>query len=434
MNDSIRLKKATYHLWTFTTSKLISSFGAQVYSFAISFYILQMTGSATSFAANLICNILPRTLAAPFAGYIVDKYSRKKIVITAQITTTLAIAGLLAVCLNWGLSLTAIYITSCILSLTSMFTGVAFSSSITGLVDEERIQKAMSLNQMSISFAAIGSPAIGGLLYGAVSMPTFLILYMAASSTAVILESTMNFRLFSNRESAEAVEVKESMWQSIKAGITYLKKQQLLMTIIWISLLVNFLFGAYQVGYSFILIEKLKIASQHFGFTEGAFAVGMLLLSIYFSVGKEVKYPLLVSKRGIIGMGAIMAAIVLPLLMKMPYGYILAYYIVLQLGLGAMMTITNTPIMVIMQKQIDDQFKGRVFSILETMAMALMPLGMVLYGFMYDVFPAQWVMVVSAVLFVGVTLVLARPSVIRMLHPELSAGKGLKAGKVPSSI
>lgn len=293
MDDVKKLKKATYHLWTFTISKLISSFGAQVYAFAISLYILQATGSATNFAANLVCNILPRTIAAPFAGYIVDKYSRKKIVILAQIATTLAIGGLLAVSLTWGLSLMAIYTTSCILSLTSMFSGVTFTSSITGLVDKERVQRAMSLNQMSISFAAIGSPAVGGLLYGAVSMEIFLIMYMAASTIAVLLESTMNFNLFANRKenANEADSNKESMWQSMKAGINYLKLQPLLMVIIWISLLINFLFGAFEVGYSFILIEKLKMASQHFGFTQGAFAVGMLLFSIYFSVRKEVKFP-----------------------------------------------------------------------------------------------------------------------------------------------
>src|SRR5690554_3444111 len=112
MEEALKLKRATYHLWTFTISKLVGSFGAQVCAFAISFYILQMTGSATSFATNLICSLLPRTLIAPFAGYVADNYSRKTIVITAQVATTLAIGGLLAVSLTSGLSLVAIYITT----------------------------------------------------------------------------------------------------------------------------------------------------------------------------------------------------------------------------------------------------------------------------------------------------------------------------------
>ncbi|MED3551061.1 MFS transporter [Cytobacillus praedii] len=419
MEDALKLKKATYHLWTFTISKLISTFGANVYSFAISFYILQMTGSATNFAANLICSLLPRTIAAPFVGYVADNYSRKAIIICSQIATTIAIGGLLIVSLYSGLSLAAIYITTCILSITSTFSGVTFSSSITGLVDEARIQKAMSLNQMSISFASIGSPAVGGLLFGAVSMPVFLIIYMIASSIAIVLESTMNFKLFAKRKGKVEGEKKEPMWQSMKAGFNYLKLQPLLIIVIWIALLVNFLLGAFEVGYSYILIEKLKMTSQHFGLTQGAFAVGMLLMSLYFSVRKEVKFPLLVSKRGILGMGAILSGISIPLMISLSDIPIFAYYVVLMFSFGTIIILVNTPLQVMMQKQIDDDYKGRVFSLFETMAMALMPLGMVLYGFLYDVLPAQWILIISAALLIGVVLWLARPAVIRRVYPEL---------------
>ncbi|WP_342539608.1 MFS transporter [Sporosarcina sp. FSL K6-1540] len=419
MQEVLKLKKATYHLWTFTISKLISSFGAQVYAFAISFYILQLTGSATSFATNLICNLLPRTLVAPFAGYAADRYSRKTIIITAQVASTLAIGGLLIVSLTSGLSLIAIYTTTVVLSITSTFSGVTFSSSITGLIDEGRIQKAMSLNQMSISFAAIGSPAVGGLLYGTVPMPVFLIMYMTASIIGVFLESTMNFKLFAKRKEIVDGEPKESMMQSMKAGLAYLKLQPILMTLIWIALFINFLFGAFQVGYSFILIEKMKMVSTHFGLTEGAFAVGMLLLSIYLTMRKEVKYPLLVSKRGILGMGAIMGSVAIPLLIPMHYNFMFGYYAFIMFSFGATIIIVNTPMQVMMQKMIDDDYKGRVFSILETMSMALMPLGVVIYGFLYDIFPAQWILIVSSLILIGVILVLARPSVMIKAHPEL---------------
>lgn len=420
MEEALKLKRATYHLWTFTISKMISSFGAQVYAFAISFYILQMTGSASNFALNLICSILPRTLVAPFAGYAADRYSRKMIVIVAQIATTLAITGLLIVSLKAdNLSLVAIYTTTVILSITSTFSSVTFSSSITGLVDEGRIQKAMSLNQMSISFAAIGSPALGGLLYGAVSMPVFLIMYLVASAIAVILESTMNFNLFAKRKEMVEGAEKEPMLQSMKEGLRYLKNEPILKAIVWISLFINFLFGAYMVGYSFILIEKLKMASEHFGLTEGAFAVGMLLMSIYFTARNEVKYPLLLSKRSIVVMGILMGAVAAPLIISMSYSIAFGYYAILMFCLGSAMIITNTPMQVMMQKMIDDDYKGRVFSIIETMAMALMPLGTVIYGFLYDLLPAEGILIVSSLLLIVVVLILARPSVIRTAHPEL---------------
>lgn len=430
MEEVLKLKKATYHLWTFTISKLISSFGAQVYAFAISFYILQLTGSATSFAMNLICSLLPRTIVAPFAGYAADKYSRKAIVIIAQVTSTFAIAGLLTVSVVYGLSLIAIYTTTVVLSIASAFSGIAFSSSITGLVDEKRIQKAMSLNQMSISISAIGSPALAGVLYGTVPMPVFLVMYMVASIIAVILESTMNFKLFAKRKEVVEGEPKESMWQSMKAGFAYLKLQPILMTIIWIALFINFLFGAFLVGYSFVLIEKLKILPEHFGITEGAFAVGMLLISIYLSTRKEVKYPLLVSKRGIIVLGIVMASIGLPLLIAMEYSIMFTFYLFINLSFGATMMIVNTPLQVMMQKMIDDDYKGRVLSILETAAMALTPLGVVIFGFLYDVFPAQWILIIAGSLLIGVVLVMARPSVVRKAHPELAERKVVKSETV----
>lgn len=420
MDQALKLKKATYHLWTFTISKLISSFGAQVYAFGISFYILQLTGSATSFAMNLICNLLPRALITPVVGYAADNFSRKKIVISAQIGTTLAIGGLLIVCLYSGrLSLIAIYITTAILAIASAFSTVTFTSSITRLVDEARIQKAMSLNQMSMSFASVGSPAVGGLLYGAVSMPIFLIIFMVASVVAVILESTMNFKLFSKNEDVNKEKAKEPMWDSMKAGLVYLKKQQVIMTIIWVSLLINFLFASFEVGYSFILIEKLKFSSRHFGFTEGAFAIGMLGMSIYFSVRKEVNFPLLVSKRGILMMGILLGAISTPLIVSMTYGVMFTFYLLIMFCFGSMVIIVNTPIQVMMQKQIDDTYKGRVFSILETMAIALMPLGMVIFGFLYDIMPGQWILLGSATFLIAIVLFLVRPSVIRKAHPEL---------------
>lgn len=433
MEEVLKLKKATYHLWTFTISKLISSFGAQVYAFAISFYILQLTGSATSFATNLICSILPRTLISPFAGYAADRYSRKMIVIVAQIATTLAIAGLFIFSIAEGLPLIAIYTTTVILSIASTFSSVTFTSSITGLVDETRIQKAMSLNQMSLAFASIGSPAVGGLLYGAVDMPVFLLIYLVASVLAVSLESTMNFKLFAKRKEVVKGEEKEPMLQSMKAGFSYLMRQPILKIMIVISLLVNFLFGAFEVGYSFVLIEKLKIGAQHFGFTEGAFAVGMLLMSIYFSARKELKYPFLVSKWCIVVFGILIGAVALPMLISMSYVVTVGFYILLMFSFGVTIIVANTPIQVMMQKMIEDDYKGRVFSILETFAMGLMPLGMVLFGFLYDVLPAASILFASSFVLILVVLILARPSVVRKAHPELKGRKGEAALPVTAS-
>lgn len=432
MDAAMKIKKATYHLWTFTISKLISTFGASVYAFGISFYILSITGSATSFAMNMICSILPRTLMAPFAGYAADKYSKKKIVIVAQLFSVLAVSVLLAVSLTMGLSLVAIYITTCVLSITSLYSGVTFTSSIANLVDEERIQKAMSFNQMSVSIATIGGPAVGGLLFGLVSMPTFLVIHIVGYAVAVVLEATMDFKLFTKKTQEVSEEKKETMFQSIKEGIEYLKQHRILTVIIWVALVINFCFGAYMIGFSFILVEKLNVESTHFGLTEGALSVGMLLASIYFSMRKDLKYPLLASKRGILIMGVLMALVTLPLLVTFSYFGIVSFYFVVMFTFGITMIFVNTPIGVLMQKRIDEEYRGRVFGILETMSMALMPLGMVIFGFLYDIIPAQWVLLGSSSVLILAVVYMLRPSIMKQVHPEL--GETKPSGKTVETV
>ncbi|MDX1805731.1 MAG: MFS transporter [Paenisporosarcina sp.] len=423
MEEAMKLRKATYHLWTFTISKLISTFGVSVFTFGISFYILSITGSATSFAIVLICSILPRVILAPFAGYAADKYSKKTIIIVAQICSVLAVAGLLAVSLTIGLSLIAIYLTEIVLSITSLFSGVTFSSSIANLVDSERIQKAMSFNQMSISLAAIGGPAVGGLLFGLVSINMFLIINMVSYIIAVVLESTMDFKLFSTRITEEVTEKKETMLQNMKAGITYVKQHRILVVIVWVALVINFFFGAFTVGYAFILVDGLEVQSAHFGITEGALAVGMLVTSIFLSTRKEVKFPLVVVKRGILVMGALMALVTFPLLIQLPYIGVVSFYIVLMFTFGVSMIFVNTPIGVMMQKRIDEEYRGRVFGLLETMSMSLMPLAMVLFGFLYDVVPAQYVLLGSSIILLIAVIYMLRPTIMKQAHPELEDKK-----------
>lgn len=419
MDASLKLKKATQHLWTFTISKLISTFGASVYTFGISFYILSFTGSATSFATNLLCSLLPRTIIGPFAGYAADKYSKKMIVIVAQIASILAMSGLVIVTMTSGITLTAIYVTTVLLSITSSFSGVTFSSAILNLIDEARIQKAMSFNQMSVSIASIGGPAVGGLMYGLVSLEAFLLVHLVAYVLAVALEATMNFKLYTKIAEDKASEVKESMLQNMKAGVTYLRKHQILSIIVWVSLLLNFLLASFTVGFAFMLINKLGVKSEHFGLTEGALPVGMLLMAFILSIRKQIRFPLLTAKWSLFITGILFSATTLPLLVTLSYNFMVGYYLIIMLLVGITLTLCNTPMGVMLQQTIDEEYKGRVFGLLETMSMGMMPLGMVLFGFLYDAVPPQWIMLTCGLLLLATVLYFLRPSIIRKAHPEI---------------
>jgi MFS transporter, DHA3 family, macrolide efflux protein len=118
-------------------------------------------------------------------------------------------------------------------------------------------------------------------------------------------------------------------------------------------------------------------------------------------------------------MGILMASIGLPLVVTLSYFGIVSFYMVVMFSFGVTMVFVNTPIGVMMQKRIDEEYRGRVFGILETMAMALTPLGMVIFGLLYDIVPAQWVLFGSSTILLLTVLYMLRPSIMKEAHPEL---------------
>lgn len=415
MNEEQKYKKATYHLWTFTASKMIAMLGSHVMAFGISLYILAMTGSAMSFATNMICSVLPRALVAPLAGYVADNFSKKRTILLAQAGTILTVGGLLLYTETVGLSVYAVYTATVFNTICSAFSGVTFSSAIATLVNPERLQRAMSFNQLSTSVAMIGGPVIGGMMYGFFEMDAFLMVNMVAYAIAFCLEATMNFNLYSTR--GEDVK-KEKMWEGLKGGFHYIKQQKVIKTIMWVALWINLFFSAIAVGGTYIIIELLKVKSTHFGFIEASGAAGMLAASLYFATRSEVKAPLRFSKISLLLLAGSVGLAVIPLVTDFSYVAIVIFYLIIYFIFAIFEMGINMPIGVYMQKNITEEYRGRVFGLMETMAMSMMPIGMIVYGMLYDTLPAIVILPVTSAIIITLSLVLLRTSILKEAHPE----------------
>ncbi len=56
---------------------------------------------------------------------------------------------------------------------------------------------------------------------------------------------------------------------------------------------------------------------------------------------------------------------------------------------GIAIMVVNIPMQVHMQKTTDPNYLGRVFGLLETIATAIAPLGMIVYGLLLDMLPTS---------------------------------------------
>ncbi|PEL07731.1 hypothetical protein [Bacillus sp. AFS017336] len=93
---------------------------------------------------------------------------------------------------------------------------------------------------------------------------------------------------------------------------------------------------------------------------------------------------------GLIGIGIIISLISMPSIFGEHGVWSIIYMTVLSFLLGVTCTIINIPIFVKLQSEIDDQYRGRVMSLLETVAIGSTPIGYILFGFLLDFLQLQW--------------------------------------------
>src|SRR5690554_4521058 len=89
----------------------VSLLGSNMQQFALSLYVLALTGSATIFSTMLAISILPRIILTPFAGVFGDWFDRKKSIVTMDTINGLLIgAYAILFFLNGGISIFGIYL------------------------------------------------------------------------------------------------------------------------------------------------------------------------------------------------------------------------------------------------------------------------------------------------------------------------------------
>lgn len=356
-------------------------------------FILSMTGSALSFAINLVLAFIPRIVLAPIIGVYVDRYAehKKRFVLFGELAEILTIVALLLVTWQYGLTLPAVYAATVCITIFSTISSIAFSASIANLVDEQRLQQAISFQQIAGSVAGILGPIIGGMLFGFTTMTVFLIIHIVLNTVTFLLESTMDFNLYATITTPQQQE--QSMKQSMQEGYRYLRQHPLLVRIFILAVAVNFFFACLSVGGDFVLLQIIQLTPQQIGLTEAASAIGMLLMSIGFAAFAQLKQPARVTKYAIIALGVLLIVFTIPLYAGYSQTMSFVFYSVTMLIFGVCVILTNMPIGLILQTSIEEAFRGRVFGLLETCAMSMMPISTLLFGILFEYVPASYIFI-----------------------------------------
>lgn len=347
--------------------QLVSNLGSKLTDFGLAVWIFQETHSATQFAASILISALPRIVLGPAIGAFVDRFDRRKVMIISDTMLALRTGVILTVLFLGKLSVWQIYLVNAIGSVFETSHGLAWSASTTLLVPKRHLARVNGLTGMLNSGIGMLAPALAGILYvligmkgvATVDLATWAfavgpLLFVAIPSPVVRSQEPTSWRLF----------------PEIGEGWAYLRKVKGLFYLLLTYSAINFfgittevLRGPYVLSFN---------GPDRYGIIESIVGIGTLvggLLLTAFGNPKQVIWIILGAEMIISLSGAVMGAI--------PNYAVLIFTILVYYGA---VSFCDGTINALWQRKIPPALQGRVFALRDTVNMALMPLGILLFS------------------------------------------------------
>jgi MFS family permease len=386
--------------------KMVSNLGTMLYLTGIAWYIMDMAGEGKSgqmIAIFGICGVLPRIVTGIFSGIFVDRWDRRKIIYRSDLIQGVLFSVLAILAFSDKLSFPAIFIVVGISNMIMAFFSPAVDSSIPNIVEEKDLMRVNSIFGTVDQTTNIIGAAIAGILYYYVGIKVLLLINAISFFASGISE------MFLDIPSRVMSETNQAPLKDLVDGFKYIAKMKSVMILMGFALILNFLFNPlFQIVFPKLVKFTLEMSSREYGLLQMMFPIGSILGMLILSMLREQKsYSKMITK-GIVGQGLFAILISLSVFgwMRGYYGNIVVIVLIVVsiIGVGVMNALTNMPLFTIFQKKVDDEYRGRFFSLLSITCQGIVPLGLVVFGILSDKVAAEWIFMVTSIVFIIVGL------------------------------
>lgn len=174
-------------------ARIVSQLGDNMYLFAASWYLMDITGSGFHMATIQALNSLLFMILSYPGGLLADRKNRKGIMITTDLIQgfVLIILTLLIGTISIKQSVTLLYAITLIHAGCGAFFSPAANAIIPALVDKEKVSTAAALSQGASSLCTIVGMTAGALCYESMGINGILILNASTNLIAALLEGSL---------------------------------------------------------------------------------------------------------------------------------------------------------------------------------------------------------------------------------------------------
>ncbi|MET0937678.1 MAG: MFS transporter [Gaiellaceae bacterium] len=372
-------------LWSAET---ISQVGSQVTGLALPFVaIVTLDVSAFEVALLGVVEFAPFILISLPAGVWVDRWPRRPILIVGDLGRAVLLAS---IPIAYGLDVLTIwqlYVVGFAVGVLTVFFDVAYMSYLPSLVSRDQLIDGNSKLEISRSGAQLAGPAIAGGLVQAITAP-FAILVDAVSFVA---SGLFVLRIRKHEDVSARVEGRSAstgMRAELSEGLRYVLGHRYLRWIAASTATFNF-FG--NVMWTMFLVYAVRDLGLGAGTIGIIFAIGSAGYLVGALTTNRIAPKLGVGPAIVVGAATGVAALLVPLAPESdPIPYLVAAQVVTSFGV----VLYNVTQGSFRQAITPERLQGRMNSVMRFIVWGVMPLGMLVGGFIasaFDLRAAIWV-------------------------------------------
>lgn len=374
--------------FTIWTGQAFSLLGSQLVSFAIIWWLTQTTGSATVLATASLVGLVPQVVLGPITGALVDRWSRRLTMIIADGLIALATIVLAVLFATGHVQIWQVYSLLFFRSVCGGFHWPAMQASTSLMVPKEHLARIQGFNQMLQGGMSIASAPLGALLLTWLPMQGILAIDVFTAMLAIIplffIQVPQPVRLDVGVEG----QAKSSVWQDLLAGLKYVWGWPGLMLIGIMATVINFLLTPAFSLLPILVTKHFNGQAIQLATLESFSGIGFIVGGLVLGAWGGFKRRILTSLVGLFAMGA--GCLVMGMLP--PSAFVFA--VATMLFLGIINPIVNGPLLAAVQAAVKPEMQGRVFTLINTMAAGMSPIGLLIAGPISDKLGVQtWFMI-----------------------------------------
>ncbi len=379
----VSLSYPNYRLWF--TGQLISMTGTWMQNTAQAYLAFELTKSPAFLGMMAFAQGVPTWIFMIYAGAIVDRISRRHILIVSQIFM-MCLAILMAF-LTWldRLQPWHILILASLTGVANSFDAPARQSLASELVDKKDLTNALALNGALFNLGSTVGPALAGIIY-VVSGPIVCFVLNALSFLAVLI-ALVKIKLPPKiRRKTE-----ESILDQLKEGVIYATTHRVIGVLIFLAGSMS-LFGISVVTiFPAWAVHQLDGDARVAGYLQAGRGLGAVLGALCVAYFASIMVR---------GRWIAIGALALPLAL---IGFSLSRNLTLSLIFVALLGVSQIMLLnlsnSLIHSEVDDRLRGRVASIFGLTFFGLMPIGGLIMGQLAERWSEPFAVAVVAILF-----------------------------------